>query len=186
MPIITIPDVTCKYGIIDYTTPKIFDDSGDFASFFLDIRMTPKALRAFEKGINSMENFEEAFMNTNKKSGITINYNGPVTNSPVQTGDSNTAIITAMTTITADVIRGKLKESGVSEQQIMAIETQIAELTAALNKETVDKGKLQDIFLKIKEVGGTLLVSAFAFLSKPEAVEVIRNVINNVKNLIGG
>jgi hypothetical protein len=129
--------------------------------------------------------YDRFFMDTNQNS-VTNNFNGPVINSPIQTGDGNTAIITATTTITADSIREKLKENGIPEPQITAIEPQIAELTAVLNKETVDKNKLQDIFLKIKEVGGVFLVSAFAFLSKPEAAEVIHNIVNNVKSLIGG
>jgi hypothetical protein len=152
---------------------------------FNRLRMTDKAQIAFEKGIDSPEKFEEAFMNTSKTGNIIIK-DSTLIGSPIQTGNGNTVTNTTTTTISADIIREKLKEKGIPEAQIMAIESQITELTAELTKETVDKGKLQEIFLKIKEVGGVFLVSAFAFLSKPEAAEVIHNIVNNVKNLLGG
>jgi hypothetical protein len=146
--------------------------------------MTFKGKIAFEKGIDSPEKFEEVFMNTDKGGDI-FKFFGDINGGQNQFGGSNNTIM-AMTTITADIIREKLKEKGIPEAQITVIEPQITELTAELTKETVDKGKLQEIFLKIKEVGGVFLVSAFAFLSKPEAAEVIHNIMNNVKNLLGG
>jgi hypothetical protein len=133
--------------------PKTFDDSGDFASHFLDIRMATKALRAFEKGINSPEEFKETFFMDINKPSIQI---GTITGGQNQIGGSNNTIMNT-TAITADIIREKLKENGAPEQLIVAIDTEVAKIAAECDKKTPDKGKLQFVLSKIKESGGKFL-----------------------------
>jgi hypothetical protein len=144
-----------KRDAIDYILAE--DDGEDYAGQYLDIKVTLRTRKAFEKSIDSPEKFEAFFMDINQKSGITINYNGPVINSPVQTGDSNTAIITTTTDVTADIIRQKLKENGAPEQLITAVDTEVAEIAAECDKKTPDQSKLQSVLSKIKETGGKFL-----------------------------
>jgi hypothetical protein len=166
--------------IIDYTPAE--DDSEDYAGQFLEVKMTVKGNEMFEKDMDITAEVEEDFMNTNQKSGVTINYiNSTVNNSPIQTGNGNIATIPSTTIITDNFIKEKLKENGVSEQQITAIEPQIAEIAVEYNKKTINEGKFQAIFSKIKEIGGTFLLNAFAFLAKPE----IGQIIENIKKIAG-
>jgi hypothetical protein len=102
-------------------------------------------------GIDSPEKFEEAFMNTDRSGVVNIT----ITADQVQVDGSHNTMtkIVSTTTNTAASIRKKLKERGVSEQQIKEIEPQIAEITAECDKETVNRGKLQAI---ISGVGTTI------------------------------
>jgi hypothetical protein len=168
-----------KLDIIDYVPAE--DDSEDYAGQFLDVTMTIRGIEMFEKDIDLPLRIEEVFMNTKQKNEVTINYNNSIiNNSPIQTGNGNTATITSTTNITDSFIREKLKENGVSEQQITAIEPQIAEIVTECNKETINKGKVQAAFSKIKKIGGTFLLNAFTFLTKPEIVQIIDNITKKV------
>jgi hypothetical protein len=103
--------------------------------------------------INNGE-YDRYFMETNKN-GDTFNI-GSVTGDQVQIGGSYNAI-TATTTITADIIRQKLKENGAPEQLIAAVDTEVAEIAAECNKKTPDQSKLSAVLSKIKETGGKFL-----------------------------
>jgi hypothetical protein len=63
------------------------DDSKDYVSNFLEIEMTISAMLIFEKGINTLNDFEEAFMNNGKnKSSIKIGDNAKQVNVAMDNG----------------------------------------------------------------------------------------------------
>ncbi|MDR3273417.1 MAG: hypothetical protein LBT29_08060 [Flavobacteriaceae bacterium] len=94
------------------------------------------------------------FTETNKN-GATFNIRS-VTGEQIQIGGFNNTI-TNSTTITADIIRNKLKENGAPENLIAVVDAEVAELSAEFDKNTPDKNKLQTVLSKIKEIGGKFL-----------------------------
>jgi hypothetical protein len=70
---VSLMETLKEYKIIDYT--PAFDESDDYESFFLDIKMFTKARIAFEKGIETAKYFDEVFMSNDHKGGITVTGN---------------------------------------------------------------------------------------------------------------
>jgi ribosomal protein S27E len=129
------------------------------------IKMTLNGKIAFEKGINSSKEFERIFMKTDRNDDVNI----AITADQVQFGGSQNTMtkIVSTTTNTADIIREKLKERGVSEQQIKEIEPQIAEIASECDKEMVNHGKLRAIISGV----GTAIRDIFT--------QVISQIITN-------
>jgi hypothetical protein len=67
-----------------------------------------------------------------------------------QLGGEHNTITTAMT-ITADIIKSKLKECGVSRQDIEIIEPEIADIGAECDKEMGNMGEIKVALSKIKD-----------------------------------
>jgi hypothetical protein len=86
-----------RKGLIEYEQASKFDDSGDYASHFFEIRMSSEAITAFENGINTPEDFEKAFMDKDKSGGIVyfnsqhIEASGSASVTAVQNNASNMA-----------------------------------------------------------------------------------------------
>ncbi|GHU49361.1 hypothetical protein FACS1894200_07900 [Spirochaetia bacterium] len=100
-------------------------------------------------------------------------------NAPIAVAMDNSTVTNASTIcsdITDDFVIRKLNEKGISPIQIEAIRPLIAEIVAEYNKQSPQKDNFYKVFSKIKEIGGAILVRAFDFLSKPEAVAVIDNL----------
>jgi hypothetical protein len=144
-----------RKGIIKYNRASKFEDSGDYASHFFDIRMTLKAKMAFEKGIDTVERFEEVFMGT-KEGGDTNTVYSFGDNAQLLVGGSHNAMINVEGGAGA-FIKNELKKGGVTDQQIAYIEPEIAEISAEHGKETVNEDKIKTALLIIKDKLGSFV-----------------------------
>lgn len=172
-----------KENILDFKKKKDNSIGYEEPIFeYNDIRLTVNAKIIFENGINSSDHFMEVFMKSSKEGGNSyINYfnNSPGAQS-YQNSNNNTN--TNMqnsdgSNINEASIIEKLKENQVSLATIEAIKSEIREIVSEYNKPTIDREVFRSIISRIKNIGGNILLLAFNFLTKPEAVEIINRVI---------
>jgi hypothetical protein len=104
----------------------------------------------------------------------------PVISPIIQVGNGNKGDITIYNGINEAYVEYKLKEAGVSEDQIKSISSEIGEIVIECNKKKPDEGKLYSLFTKVKEIGGNILFDAFKFLTQTAIGGIIQKLFDKV------
>jgi hypothetical protein len=143
-----------QLGILDFQEIIQEGSHGTPTTIISNIRLTLTAKMAFEEGINTAQEFKEAFMEKGNH-GDTITIGGIYGGENQIGGSGNTMMSISLDS--AGMIRAALKEHGVSDQQIASIEPEIIAIGAECEKETVAKGKLQGFLSKVAEKAGSVV-----------------------------
>lgn len=160
-----------ELGIIDF---ELYENGGACV-IFTDICMQISAYSKFETGIDSTEKFKECFMDQNKKIEQ-LNIFDNSGNIAFASGHAhiiqNTEVITE-----SDLIK-TLLGNGIQINTIDQIREDLTDLITEYNKDKLDQNKLTNIFMKLRNIGGKILLSGLTLLIKPEVIQLIENVRN--------
>ncbi len=165
-----------ELSIISYKVlAKTHDANGGETNLISNPIMSLNAYSKFENGINSCEDFNNAFggFGMNMEYTYIKNENGNVV-----LGDNN-FVNNNMSGISDSTIIKELLSRNISIDEVDKIRNEIKDLSEELNKNKTDMTRISNIFSKIKLVGGNVLLLAFNFLTKPEVVAIIDKLVHN-------
>lgn len=162
-----------EIGIVNYKKSEQYADNRLMCRVVYNQTMKSHAYMEFEKGIKDINEFKGVFMQGNI-SGSQIYINNKDGN--VVVGNSNIQIKTESGITESQIIK-ELLSNNISIEDIDKIRNEIKELAEELNNTKPSIEKFDSILNKIKKIGGNTILAAMSFISKPEFIGVLKNLV---------
>jgi hypothetical protein len=173
-----ILDYLRSLDIVSFNSCEQYADNKVICRIIENIRMTAKSYIAFEKGISSINQFEQTFIGKNMdNSNVSIKNVINNEHGNVAIGNNNIQVNSTSGITESDIIKNLLN-NGIPIDEIDKIRKEITQLTEEWNKEQIEKEKYEKIFSSIKNIGGTAVLAAIKLFSRPEIVAIIDNIIH--------